>query len=172
MSETDPKTTPEQNPAGTGGGEENPTPPAASHTQDGQGAATEEELVSIPLKDYKALQSQRDRSNERARAVEAKVIQDMQKDDIKEYLSDPENKKKFPDVTIKDLMSAEDPEDFEQLALQTQERIDQAVQKRLADTQRATAPTLSPDEKAAKLKKLASNPSRESLEQAISLQLQ
>ncbi len=167
MADEGQQTPPTQNPEETGGEE-----PAATQPQGQQGAATDDdEMTTISTKDLRALQSQRDRNHETARATEQVVMEMAQKQDINEFLSDAENKKKFPDVETSDLMAAESPEEFEALAGQTQARIDKAAQRRLADIEKATDPEISPEEKAAQLKKLRANPSTGSLEQAIELKM-
>lgn len=162
-------TPPAIEPAPTGGGE--PTPPAATEPPAAPGAATDDdEMVTIKKSDYTALQGQRDRNHERARVIEQHVIEDMQKKDIGTFLGNPDNAKKFPDVTVDDLMIAADPDEFEEVAGQTQARIDEAVQKRLGDIEKATTPVLSPDEKAEELKKLKANPGSASFQRMLELQ--
>lgn len=140
------------------------TPPAEPASSEG------EKMITIPESSFKKLQSDSTKNFERLRNTEAWVMQEAQKQDIKSFLDVPDNKQKFPDVEIDDLLDAESPDDFEKLAGQTQARIDNAVQRRLADNTKAGAPTMTPDEKAAKLKKLKANPGVSSLEQAIELQ--
>ena len=142
--------------------------PTATQPDASSGAVTDdEEMVTISKKDHKELIASRDRNHERARVTENWAIEQMQKEDIKDFLSDEENKKKYPNVKVDDLVSATKPEDFDEIAKQTQARIDQAIQERLGDIEKATKPTMSPEERAAIQKKLKSNPSVSSLEQAI-----
>lgn len=137
------------------------------------GAATDDdEVVQITKKDLKKLQSQRDSNHERARQTEYQVALMLQKDDIKSFLSDPENKAKFPDVEVDDLLDAESEEDFEKLAGQTQARVDKAAQRRLGDLQKVGTPTLSPKEKAAELKRLKENPGSASFQKMLELNQQ
>lgn len=173
MAEESQQTPPNTNPEGTDGKQAETPAPAATQPQGQSGAATDDdEMVSIRKSDLKNLQSQRDSNHERARVIEQHVIEDMQRKDIGSFLDDPENKKKFPDVTVDDLMVADDPEQFVSIAGQTQARIDDAVQKRLADTEKATTPVLSPDERAQREKKLKSNPSSGSFREMVELRSQ
>lgn len=166
MAEESQKTPPEETPTGTDGAQA----PAATHSQAASEAVTGDgEMVTLSKKDHAELVSQRDRNHERARVVEQKVIEDMQKEDIQKFLADPENKKKFPDVTVDDLMVANDPEEFAEISGQTQARIDSAVQTRLGDIERASDPVLSPEERAEQEKKLKNNPGSSSLESMIEL---
>ena len=170
MAEESQQTSPNTNPEGTDGKQEQNPAPAATQTQGQSGAATDDdEMVSIRKSDLKNLQSQRDSNHERARVIEQHVIEDMQRKDIQSFLGEAENKKKFPDVTVDDLMVANDPEEFASIAGQTQARIDDAVQKRLADTEKATTPVLSPDERAAQEKKLKANPGKGSFQKMLEL---
>lgn len=170
MAEESQQTPPNENPEGTGG-QEPQTPPAATQPQGQSGAATDDdEVVTLKKSDYNNLISTRDKNHERASATEAYVMQMAQKNDIQEYLSNPEVKSKFPDVEVDDLMDAESPDDFEKLAGQTQARIDKAANRRLADIQQVGAPTISPDEKSAQLKKLKSNPGSQSFQKMLELE--
>lgn len=172
MAEESQQTPPNQNPEGTDGKQEQPAP-AATQPQGQAGAATDDdEMVSIRKSDLKNLQSQRDSNHERARVIEQHVIEDMQRKDISSFLDEPENKKKFPDVSVDDLMVADDPEQFASIAGQTQARIDDAVQRRLADTEKATTPVLSPEERSAQEKKLKSNPGSGSFQRMLDLRSQ
>lgn len=163
MAEESPQTPP-QSPVETGAEQ---TPAAATPPAQDKGAATDDDQVTLSKEDYKKLVSQRDRSNERARVTDNYVIEQMQKDDIKDFLGQEDMKKKYPDVVVEDLMVATSPDDFENIAKQTQARIDQSVQRKLGDIERAETPTLSPKERSEKLKQLKSNPGAGSLEQAI-----
>ncbi|WP_299376751.1 hypothetical protein [uncultured Kiloniella sp.] len=171
------QTTPENtDPAGTGG-EPKSTPATTPPTKDVPGTTDDNETVTIKKSDLKNLQSQRDKNRstsdealERATNAEQYAAEQMQKDDINEFLSDPANKEKYPDVELSDLKAATSDDQFEELAAQTQARVDKAAQRRLGDIEKAGTPTMSPEDKAAKLKKLRENPSTNSLEQMIDLQ--
>ena len=166
MDDPSQQTPPTNEPVGTGGDE-----PAAIPPQQPKGAATDDdEVVTLKKSDYQNLVSQRDRNHETARATELYVMEMAQKEDIKGFLSDEENAKKFPDVEVEDLMGAESPEDFEKLAGQTQARIDKAAQRRIADIQKATTPVLSPEDKAEELKKLKQKPGSASFQRMLELQ--
>ena len=169
MAEESQQTSPNTNPEGTDDG--NQTPPAATQPQGQSGAATDDdEVVTLKKSDYNNLVSQRDSNHNRAAATEQYVMEMAQKEDIKGFLSDPANAGKFPDVEVEDLMDATSPEDFEKLAGQTQARIDKAANRRLADIQKVEAPALSPDEKAAQLKKLKAQPGSKSFQKMLELE--
>jgi hypothetical protein len=157
------------------------TPPTEPVETEPQGAATppdtapgaatdDDEVVQIKKSDLKKLQSQRDGNHERARQTEYQVALMLQKEDISKFLSDPENKKKFPDVETDDLLDAESEEDFEKLAGQTQARVDKAAQRRLGDLQTSQTPSMTPQEKAARLKQLKEKPGSASFQEMLSLQ--
>lgn len=161
--------TPPENPQGTGEPAETPPTPATQESKD-KGAATDgEDTVTLQKADYQKLVSQRDKNHERATATENYVAELAQKDAINEFLGTKEAKEKFPDVKTSDLMVAMDPEDFPDIAAQTQARFDEVVQKRLSDTEIATDPVLSPEERSAQEKKLKASPGVSSLERAIAL---
>lgn len=158
--------TPPNEPVGTEGDEPKATPP-----NEPQGAATDdddEEMVTIKKSSLKKLQSEGTKSFERARQTEYQVAMIMLEKDANKFLDT--NKEKFPDVKAEDLFDAEDEEDFEKLAGQTQARIDEAAQRRLGDLQKSTTPTLSPQEKAAQLKKLKENPGSSSFQKMLELE--
>lgn len=154
MSEPDPKTgVPTNDPDETGGQQPAATPP----NDPGTPATSDDdadEMVQISKKDLKALQSQRDRSNETSRQTQAAVEALMKKDYVKDFLSDPENAKKYPDVEIEDLLGAEDEDDVVAMAEAQQQRVERLVQKRLDKIEVAEPPTISAKDKAAKLKAL------------------
>lgn len=162
------KQTPPNEEPGTGNEPANPgspTPGAAPEDDD-------DEMVSIKKSSLKKLQSESTKNFERTRQVEYQQALMLQKEDIKDFLGNPENKEKFPDVHVDDLLDAESEEDFEKLAGQTQKRIDEAAQRRLGDLQTAKTPTLTPQEKAAQLKKLKDNPGSPSFQKMLELQQQ
>lgn len=162
-------TTSASEPAGTA--PEPQAPAAATPPEQVQPAATDDdEVVTLSRSDYKNLVSQRDRNHETARATEAWVMAQAQKEDIKSFLDNPDNKSKFPDVEVDDLMDAMSEDDFEKLAGQTQARIDKAAQRRLADIQKTEQPVLSPQDKAEQLKKLKKNPGSASFQQMLELE--
>jgi hypothetical protein len=150
---------------------ENPPTGATPTVNDPVAANDDDEVVTLKKADYNKIISQRDSNHQRATATEQYAIEQMQKDDINQFLSDPAHKEKFPDVEVSDLMVARDPEEFEQLATQTQARIDKATQRRLGDIEKTTDPVLTPEERSAKLKKLKQNPGMSALEGAIALDL-
>lgn len=169
MADPTPQTPPNENPEGP---DESNTPPA-TQPQGPAGAVTDDdELVQIKKSDLKNLQSQRDKNHNRLTQTEYQVALMQQKDDIKDFLSDPENKSKFPDVKVEDLLDAESEEDFEKLAGQTQTRIDESAQRRLGDLQKTQTPTMTPQEKAAQLKKLKENPGSASFQKMLELESQ
>ena len=158
-------TAPEPNkPAGTEG------EPSATPPKEGKESATaEDEIVSIKKSDLIKLQSQRDSNYQENRDTRARVAMIEMDRDIDKFLK--ENSSKFPDVEIKDLYDAERPEDFEQLALQVQDRVDKAVQRKLAETQNAEPPKMTTEERATLEKKLKKNPGHKSFQAMLSARL-
>lgn len=163
----EPTGTPPAEPTGT-----EPTPGEATPPETNPEPVSQEgeKMITIPESSFKKLQSDSTKNFERLRNTEAWVMQEAQKQDISTFLGDAANKEKFPDVEVDDLMGSESPEDFEKLAGQTQARIDKAAQRRLADIQKAGDPSLSPEEKSAKLKKLKENPGSASFQEMLSLE--
>lgn len=164
MSDTDP-TTPPQDPAATGG---DPQGDPAATKPNGGGGATDDNTVTLSQEDYKNLVGQRDRANNASSESDAALDHLLKKDAINDFLS--KNQEKFPDVTFDDLTLASSPEELETLATNQQKRITDAVQKKLMDVQKADAPTLSPQEKAERLKQLKKNPDGSSFGQMLQLQ--
>ena len=154
MSEPDPKTgVPPKDPSETDGNEPAATPPKDPSTPAPQDDDADE-MVSISKKDLKELQSQRDRNFETSRQTQAAVEALMKKDYVKDFLADPENAQKFPDVEIEDLLGAEDEDDVVNLATAQQQKVERLVQKRLDKIEVAEPPTITSKDKAAKLKAL------------------
>ncbi len=153
MSEPDPKTV-----VPTNDPKETVDDPTATPTPDlGTPAPTDDDandMVTISKKDLKALQSSRDKNFETSRQTQAAVEALMKKDYVKDFLSDPENAKKFPDVEIEDLLGAEDEDDVIKLAEAEQQRVERKVQKHLSEVEIAEPPTISSKDKATKLKAL------------------
>jgi hypothetical protein len=162
--------TPPNDQAGTGDG--NQTPPAATQTppNDQAGASGDDEFVKLKKSDYQNLVSQRDKANNDRGATDAYIMQMAKKEEISDWLN--ENKSDYPDLSIDDLMVAESKDDLPALAKRTQRRIEDAVQAKLKTVQRASVPTLSPADKAAKLKELSgSNRPDDAFEQFVNLQM-
>ena len=121
--------------------------------------------------DVKNVVSQRDRANERARQLEAEKLEleerlarveasDMERDK-KETISDflKENKEKYPDVELDDLLRAEDPQELEALAEKAQKKytaIEQRALSKLNVADEEKVPTL--EEIKAKEKAILDNP--------------
>ena len=173
MPDTSQMTAPENQPVQTGG-----ETPAATEPQ-GEGAATgDQEVVTVPKAEFdkmqksvRDLQSQRDRATESGRQTEAQVAYMAQEKDVEKWLSDPEVKKKFPDVEVDDLMADQlDAEEYEKIAAQTQARIDKAANRRIADIEKASDPTISPKDKAARLEQLKKNPGSSSFQEMLKLE--
>jgi hypothetical protein len=161
--------TPPTDPAGTG----TPPPAAAPATQPPKdpAGATEEKTVTLKESDYKNLVSQRDKNANRAEATEAWVMEQAKKQDVSAWLKT--NKAKYADVSVSDLMAAESEDELPALAEKMQARIDKATQKKLLEIQNATAPSLTPEQKAEKLAKLkGNNAPSDAFEQMVDLQLQ
>ena len=162
MDDSDPKTQP-QNPGATGGDE-----PAATIPQGSGGATDDSKTVTLSESDYKNLISQRDRANNTNMESESFLLTLAKEREIDTFLE--QHKVDYPDLTREDLMSADDPSELEELAKSRQEAIERVVQKRLLDVQVSTAPLLSPQEKAAKLKALKQNPGSQSFQEMLKLQ--
>lgn len=168
MSEINPTTDGNQ-PAGTGG-----NPPAATPPQ-GQPAATDDETVTLNKEDYNNLIAARDRANNGNSELTDTVLtleQEREERIKKEMIGDflEQNKTKFPDLTTDDLMAAGSPDELESLATKRQRRYEDVVQDKLLKVQQTSAPVLSPEEKAEKLKKLKENPTKGSFGQFLELQ--
>lgn len=166
MSEAAPTTDGNQ-PVGTGGNQPAATPPQ------GQPAATEGSAIPegyelIRTEDKNNLVSARDRSNNASSELEDSVTDILKEREIEKFLKS--NAEKFPDITADDLMLANSPAELEELAARQQRRVEDAVQKKLLDVQKASAPVLSPQERAAELKKLKDNPSTGSFTRMLELQ--
>lgn len=158
--------TPPNDQAGTGDG--NQTPPAATQTPpNGQaGASGDDETITLSKKDYQNIISQRDKANNTSAATEAWVMEQAKKQDVRSWLK--ENKKDYPDVSLDDLMAAEDEDQLPTIATRTQRRIDDAVQSKLKTLNSATAPELTPEQRAEKRKALTGkNRPNDAFEQAV-----
>lgn len=155
-------TTDENQPVVTGGEQ-----PAATQPN-GDSPATDDNAVTLNRQDYNNLIAQRDRANNTNSETD-EIVNDLLKErEIKNFLES--NKDQFPDVTYDDLMIAASPEELEQVAKARQKRYEDVVQKKLMDVQKTTAPVLSPQERAAQLKKLSDNPDDSSFEKMLELQ--
>jgi hypothetical protein len=144
---------------GTGDDKSTATPTATTTKT----PATDDKTVTLSEADYKKLVGQRDRANNAKGDLDETVLTlaeernlRIKKDMITEYIE--KNKTTYPDIDQEDLMGADSPEDFEELAKARQRRYEDIVQKKLLDVQKADAPVLSPTEREAELKKLKSNP--------------
>lgn len=170
MSDINPTTDGDQ-PVGTDG-----NPPAATQPQ-GQPAATDEETVTLKKADYQNLVSARDRANNDKGELSDTVLTlaEEREERIKsEMIGDflEKNKEKYPDLTTDDLMAAGSPEELDTLAAKRQRRYEDVVQEKLLKVQKAGAPVLSPEDRAAELKKLKENPDKGSFGRFLELQQQ
>ena len=174
MTEVSQPSTPENQPGQTGGEQ-----PAAPAPQSAAVVATgDDEMVQIPKskldsleKSNRDLLSQRDKNHEDFRQTEAQVAYMAQKDDVKEWLSKEEIRAKFPDVEVDDLMDGQlNPDDYEKAAAQVQARIDKAVNRKIDSIEQATTPTLSPKDKAERLKQLRENPGSSNFQEMLALE--
>ena len=141
---------------------------AATNPQGAPLATEDSDQVTLSQADYKNLVAARDRANENASANEEFVLTLAKEREINSFLD--QHKEDYPDVELSDLMSADSPEQLEELAKDRQARYEQVVQKRLLDVQQSTAPTLSPQERAEKLKHLKANPGSSSFRSMVELQ--
>lgn len=131
--------------------------------------ATDDNVVTLKQEDYNNLIAQRDRANN-INSDTDEIVNDLLKErEIKKFLES--NQDQFPDVTYDDLMIAATPDELEEVAKTRQKRYEDVVQKKLMDVQKTTAPVLSPQERAAQLKKLRDNPDDSSFEKMLDLQL-
>lgn len=162
MSDTVPMTD-ETQPGATGGEE-----PAATNPQGNSAATDDGDHVTLSQEDYKNLIAARDRANNSASQSEEFVLTLAKERQIGDFLE--QNKEKYPDLTKEDLMSASDPDELEELATSRQNAYDRVVQKKLLEVQNATPPSLSPQEKAEKLRALKKNPGSGSFQQMLDIQ--
>lgn len=146
------------------------TAPAATQpSSSAPGTATEEETVTLKKSDYTNLVSQRDRGNSEAAASNEFVAQLAKEREIDGFLAD--NKEKYPDITRADIMPlVDDPDMLEATADRLQATITNAVQNKLMNVQRATAPELSPEERTERLKTLKKNPGSASFAEMVEIQ--
>lgn len=163
-----PQTPPNENPGETGGDQPAATPPEGQP----EAATKENESVTLSKEDYKNLVSQRDRANNQASENDAFVEQIAKERGIDAFLE--ENKKDFPDLTRDDLMHVgypgEDNEILIEEAKRVQSRLADHVQAKLLDVQQTSAPVLSPEERAQRLKQLKKNPSANSFDEMVNIQ--
>lgn len=164
----DDQNTPPVDPAGTDAPDTDA--PATQPPVDPAGASSDDETITLSKKDYKNLVSQRDKANNDRSATDAYVMQLAKKEEISDWHK--ENASKYPDVTIDDLMAAESEEELPKIAERTQRRIEDAVQAKLKSVQRASAPSVSPEERDQKLKKLRGNDRpNDAFEQMVDLRM-
>ncbi len=140
------------------------TPPVATPSN-GDGGATNDEIVTLKKSDYNNLISQRDKGNASNNFVE-QLAQERHIDDFLKSNAD-----KFPDLTRDDLMHVSDPDDLQDAAATMQRRLEEHAQAKLLDLTRADQPQMTPDERAAELKKLQDNPKSDSFDRMLELRL-
>ena len=133
--------------------------PVTPPTDDGGTSPQDDDMVTISRKDLKALQSQRDSANEASRKALEGVEYLHQKDAAKDFLDDPENAQKYPDVKISDLIGV-GSDNFAEAAEQIQQDISDRFEARQARHVVDEAPSLTPEEKAAKLEELRKDPAK------------
>lgn len=155
-------------PAGTSG--EGNTPPEATPPA-GTPEATpgsEEKTVTLKESDYKNLISQRDKANSSASANEDFVLGLAKERTIDDFLT--ANKEAYSHVTREDLMYLDDPDALEAEAKRIQRRHEDLIQQSLLDIETAKPPELSPEDKAAELKKIQKNPGKSGFGRMLQLQ--
>lgn len=161
--------TPPSNPAGAPGG--NQTPPAVNQQPQGNGAATDDEKVTLLKKDFDALLKQRDTNGrekgtaenraadaeERAAQNEALVNSLVVKDAVRDAIATVEFKEKYPDVSEQDLLEAHPRSDEEilKIAERMQQRYDKVKLDHAAKVQVAKPPTMSAADRDTQLKALS-----------------
>lgn len=164
----------DQNPAGNNPGATGGQQPTATNPQ-GQPAASGEQHVPegyelIRTEDKNNLVSARDKANQE-NGAQGEFLQEIAKERaVGNFLK--ENSADYPDVTQDDLMNvfATNEEELKTEATRMQQRYEQVAQNRLKSMEKATAPTMSPADKAARLKALKDNPSRSSFGEMVNLQ--
>lgn len=159
-------------PAGTGGEQ-----PAATQKPNGQAPATvDPSKIELPegyelikTEDKKNLVSQRDKANNDTSENSVVLNALLQKDAVRDAIAKPEFKEKFPNVTEDDLLEANPTSDEEilQIAEAKQQRYAKVINDHLANVQVADTPTISPQDKDAKLKDLASPSTKSRFAQAL-----
>lgn len=160
MPDIQPTTVAEQ-PVSTGGEKPTATPPTST------APATEEETTTLSTADYKNLVAARDRANNISADSEGYVATLAKREGIDDFLK--EHTADYPDVTRDDLMHLDDPDALDAEAKRIQRRLEDAVQKKLMDVQKADTPTLSPEDRAAELDRLKKNPSSGSFQRYLEL---
>lgn len=148
-----------QDPVQTGDGN---TPPAATAPQGSDAATTSEESITLPKKDYNNLLSSRDsnfnNAAEAAAALEqqsAFIEQLAAKEGINQFLND--HKSDYPDLTYDDLKHIDSPEALEAEAQRLQRRLEDHAQNKILAIENPKAPSLSPEQRAAKMAELKKN---------------
>lgn len=161
--DTDPQNTP-----GTDG-----KPPAATPDNGGGSANQDGDQVTLSRDDYNNLVGQRDRANEAARGAETQedfLLELAKEREIDSWLKD--NGKDYPDVSREDLMHAESPEDLEDLAKKTQQRLTALIEKKLQDVEIAdNRPKLTDSERAERVNKLRNSNDPQAFEKMVDLRL-
>lgn len=158
----------ENNPGATGGQQPAATNPQGSPAASGDNNVPEGYEL-IRTEDKKNLISARDKANQES-AGQGEFLQEIAKERaVGSFLK--ENAEKFPDVTQDDLMNAfaTNEEELEAEATRMQQRYEQVAQNRLKSMQKATPPTMSPADRAAREKALKENPSRSSFGEMVNL---
>ncbi len=163
----------DQNPAGNTPGATGGEQPTATNPQ-GQPAASGEKNVPegyelIRTEDKNNLIAARDRANGRSQDSE-EFLQELAKERaVNSFLE--ENKEDFPDISADDLMNvyATNVDELKAEATRMQQRYEQIKQNALKNVQTATPPSMSPADKAARLKALKENPNRSSFSEMVNL---
>lgn len=113
-------------------------------------ASGDDEQVTLSVKDYKNLQSQRDSANEKLKKYESaksddddddssnspydnKLVDILKEREIDNFLND--NKEKYPDISREDLMFLDDPDKLDKAANHLQTSINEKVQQKISNVQ-------------------------------------
>jgi|SRR5687768_9438523 len=169
MAEQNQETTPPNAGATDGlpqGGEQPPVTPAATNPPKAGDAAThDDDVITLPKKDYQNLISQRDGNHETAAQQSAFIESIAREKGINQFLTD--NKDKYPDVGLEDLSHVEDPESLEREAIRIQKRLEDHAQAKILSIENPETPRITPEQRAQAEADLAKNPDAKSLEKMI-----
>lgn len=153
------------------------TPPATdpqgkpSATVDNGQFQVPEGYKLIKEEDHKKVISSRDKSNNDLKEVKGQVFELQQKEAIRTAMATSEFKEKYPDVSFDDIVAGfpQSEEEIVSIAKAMQERFEKVKLDHVAKVQRVVTPTISAEDKEAKLEELK-KPSRMSrFQQALKI---
>lgn len=129
--------------------------PSATPPSGGESATGDDEVVTIKKSDLNNIISARDRNAEQLRqnsAQDAFLMELAVERTVNKFLAD--NKDKFPDVVLDDLLHVDDPDNLEAVATRIQDSISKKVQAKLESVQLKEVPRLTEQQKTDKLNEL------------------